>query len=76
MLGYEAPQPKLWKALLGAALIVFPLFYIADVAILHHRPGWIYLVAALGVSIALGWQMYAKGPESLRPIAGPRNWRR
>lgn len=24
MLGYEPPQPKLWKAVLGAAVIVFP----------------------------------------------------
>lgn len=68
MLGYEPPQPKLWKAVLGAGLITFPFLYIADFAIMRHQPGWIYVAVATLVTLFLGWQMYRKGPQGLRRI--------
>lgn len=37
MPGYEPPQPKLWKALLGAGLVTLPILYIADVAIVGRH---------------------------------------
>ncbi len=64
MLGYEPPQPKLWKAIAGAGIIVFPLFYLADATLLHRRPGWIYVVVAAAVTFVLGRQMYSGGPQS------------
>jgi hypothetical protein len=68
MLGQEPPQPKLWKAVLGAGVVTFPILYIADVAIFAHRPGWIYLVLACAITLGLGVQMYRKGPDGLRRI--------
>ena len=68
MLGYEPPEPKLWKALLGAGIVVFPFLYIADVAVFHHRPGWIYLATAAAVTFFIGRQMYIKGPQGLKDI--------
>ena len=69
MLGYDPPAPKLWKAVLGAAIITFPVLYLADVAILHHRPGWIYVGISCFISFLLGYQMYSSGPDSLRPFS-------
>ncbi|HET6894457.1 MAG TPA: hypothetical protein VFH72_03650 [Candidatus Baltobacteraceae bacterium] len=68
MLGQEPPQPKLWKAILGAATIVFPMLYVVDAGFLHHRPGFYYVLVAIALSLLLGYQMYANGPESLRPF--------
>lgn len=68
MLGYEPPQPKLWKALVGAGIIVFPFLYIADVAAFHHRPGWIYVVVAALITALIGRQMYVKGPQGLKDV--------
>lgn len=72
MLGYEPPQPKLWKAVVGAALVVFPVFYLLDLAFTHHRPGRVYLALATGASLLFGYQMYSQGPAGLRPLGG---WR-
>lgn len=68
MLGYEPPQPKLWKAVLAAGIPTFPILYLLDVAIMHHRPGWIYAAIASGITLLLGYQMYSGGPQSLGPI--------
>lgn len=65
MFGYETPAPKLWKALLGAGIIVFPLFYVADAAILHHQPGWVYVLASCAATLLFGYQMYSGGPQGL-----------
>lgn len=53
---------------MGAGVVVFPLFYVAGVAVFRHAPGWLYLVAASIVTLLLGLQMYRKGPEKLKPI--------
>lgn len=68
MLGQEPPKPKLWKAVLGATIIVFPVLYVADAAFLRHRPGLYYVIFATALSLLFGYQMYANGPESLRPF--------
>jgi hypothetical protein len=75
MLGYEPAEPKLWKAVLGAAMITFPVLYLADVAIVHRQPGWIYVGISCIVSFVLGYQMYSGGPDSLRPIRFWGSWR-
>lgn len=59
MLGYEPPQPRFWKALIAAAIIVFPLLYLFDVAIMHHQPGWMYAIVASAISAIIGYQMYS-----------------
>jgi hypothetical protein len=68
MLGQEPPQPKLWKAFLGAAIVTFPTLYLLDVALMHHRPGWWYVIAACTITTLLGYQMHAHGPQSVEPI--------
>lgn len=70
MFGSEPPQPKLWKALLGAGIITFPLLYVADAAIWRHTPGIWYLLIASAVTFVLGYQMYSGGIDSLRPMRG------
>lgn len=59
MFGYEPRQPKLWKAVLTAALIVFPFLYLLDVAMMHHQPGWLYVLIAATMTGLLAYQMYA-----------------
>lgn len=59
MLGYEPPEPKLWKAVLTAALIVFPSLYLLDVITMHHQPGWFYVLSASAVTTIVGCQMYS-----------------
>jgi hypothetical protein len=80
VLGYEPPEPKLWKAIVGAGLITFPLLYLLDAAVLHRRPGWPYLLIASAITLLFGRQMYSYGPQSLQslwPTRGPRtgSWR-
>ena len=59
MLGYNPPQPKLWKALLVAAIFVFPASYG-----LHHfaravpSPVWYSITAVLWV--AFGYNMHER----------------
>ncbi len=59
MLGYEPPRPRLWKALIAAAVIVFPLLYLGDVVAMHHQPGWVYVIVASAISAVIGYQMYS-----------------
>lgn len=68
MLGYEPPQPKLWKAVVAAGVVTFPFLYVADVAITGHRPGWLYALGATVITLLIGRQMYRKGTGSLRRI--------
>lgn len=58
VLGYEPPEPKLWKAALTAALIVYPSLYLLDVGTMHHQPGWLYALVASVITAILAYQMY------------------
>jgi hypothetical protein len=42
MLGYDPPEPKLWKALLVAALFVFPFSYGLHTLFMHFIPAWLW----------------------------------
>jgi hypothetical protein len=42
MLGQEVPQPKLWKALLVAAIFVFPFSYALHTLFFHFIPSGIW----------------------------------
>ena len=75
MLGYEPPRPKFWKALVAAALAVFPLSYIFDVAITHRRPGWLYLIVAFGITWLVALQTYAGYGAMLYKNGSPVWWR-